>query len=409
MRPDLRHTVGMKRGSLLNRRLDHWIGIPVLYGLTVLRRPRPTPRRAPERIGVICSPALGDTLLFSGALRDLRAAFPAAHITHICTKQNLAAAEIIPGADAQVLVRLTEPLQTCRRLRAQRFDVLFDFTSWQRLTAFYTWLAGAGYTVGFATPGQARSGGYDCTAPHGHDRHEIENFRRLLRASGVVPPESIGHDPGVVLPAMEQTELPFAEEADLVVLHPWASGQRSTLREWPEERWVELACRLAKPGTLFLVTGGPGDRRRTTPLLAQLLAAGLRAEAFISPDGFRTLAHLLLRSRVVVTVNTGVMHLAAIAGARTVAINGPNRNSRWGPIGPRAIGVEAPGPGCGFLHLGFNFDGNPVDCMERITVDMVAQAAELLTMPLWPARYVSRPGVPRRAHVDAGRVLEEVV
>ena len=93
-------------------------------------------------------------------------------------------------------------------------------------------------------------------------------------------------------------------------------------------------------------------------------------------DGFVSLARLLRRARVVVSVNTGVMHLAAILGTPTVSINGPNRNGRWGPIGPRAIGVEAPGEGCGYLHLGFNFDGEATDCMKRITVDMVADAAE---------------------------------
>ena len=85
---------------------------------------------------------------------------------------------------------------------------------------------------------------------------------------------------------------------------------------------------------------------------------------------------MLRRARVVVSVNTGVMHLAAIVGAPTVSINGPNRNGRWGPVGPRALGVEAPGPGCGYLHLGFNFDGQATDCMERISVEQVATAAE---------------------------------
>jgi ADP-heptose:LPS heptosyltransferase len=88
-----------------------------------------------------------------------------------------------------------------------------------------------------------------------------------------------------------------------------------------------------------------------------------------------TLAHVLRRARLVVSVNTGVMHLAAIAGARVVAINGPNRNGRWGPVGRRAVGVEAPGEGCGYLHLGFNFDGQATDCMERTTVEMVYEAA----------------------------------
>ena len=87
-------------------------------------------------------------------------------------------------------------------------------------------------------------------------------------------------------------------------------------------------------------------------------------QSFVRPDGFRTLADVLRRTRLTVSVNTGVMHLAAIAGAPTVAINGPNRNgagARWG-AGHRC---RSAGEGCGFLHLGFNFDGNPEDCMER--------------------------------------------
>jgi ADP-heptose:LPS heptosyltransferase len=172
--------------------------------------------------------------------------------------------------------------------------------------------------------------------------------------------------------------VPFVNERDVVALHLWASGQRSWLREWPEDRWVELATRLARAQTLFVITGAPSDELRTTPFVQRMRAAGLRCEPFVSPDGFRMLTEVLRRSRLVVSVNTGVMHLAAIAGARVVAINGPNRNGRWGPVGPRAIGVEAPGEGCGYLHLGFNFAGQPTDCMERTTVEQVFAAAQEL-------------------------------
>ncbi len=324
----------------------------------------------------MCSPALGDTLLFSGALQDLRAALPDAHITHVCMPQNLAAAEIIPGADERLVVDLTRPAKTVRRLRRMRFDLFLDFTSWQRLTAVYTLLAGARYTVGFQTPGQRRSRGYDHKVPHRDDRHETANFRALLQDSGLDAAWGRPHEPSVAVPAPETW--PFGEETDVIALHLWATGQRARLREWPEERWIALAGQLARPETMFIVTGGPADRERTDLFVAQLRLAGLRAEGFVSPDGFRTLTHLLRRSRLVVSVNTGVMHLAAIAGARTVAINGPNRNARWGPVGPRAIGVEAPGEGCGFLHLGFNFDGNAEDCMERTSVELVLSACRAL-------------------------------
>ena len=369
----------MKRGNKKNRLLDFWVGTPLLNLLATFHRKR-NPPGSIARIGVICSPALGDTLLFSAALQDLRAAFTAQHITHICMKQNLAAAEIIPGADARMVINLTQPFATMKLIRAQRFDVLLDFTSWQRLTAFYTLMSHASYTVGFETPTQHRSRGYDCTVLHRSDCHEVENFRALLRSAGLSIPIETGHAPAIAVESPSSP--PFEAEPDIIALHLWASGQRSWLREWPEDRWLELAQRLAAPDTLFLITGAPSDLPRVTPFVERMRAAGLRCEPLVSPDGFRTLAYILRRARLVVSVNTGVMHLAAIAGARTVAINGPNRNGRWGPLGPHAIGVEAPGEGCGYLHLGFNFDGNPTDCMERISVAQVFAAAQsLLAQP----------------------------
>ena len=369
----------MQRGSLKNRLLDNWVGIPVLNLMATFHRRRSAPT-ALHRIGVMCSPALGDTLLFSAALQDLRAAFPRAHIVHLCFRQNLAAAEILPGADQRVLLTLTSPAASIRAIRALRLDVLLDFTSWQRLTASFTLLSGAGYTVGFRSAGQRRSRGYDHSVEHRADRHETDNFRALLRECGLRTADgaaiATGHAPAIVVAPV--AEPPFAAETDIVALHLWASGQRSWLREWPHDRWIALARRLAQPNTLFLVTGAPADRDRIAPFVAQLRAAGLRAEPFISPDGFRTLTNVLRRARLLVSVNTGVMHLAAVAGARVVAINGPNRNGRWGPVGPFAVGVEAPGEGCGYLHLGFNFDGHPTDCMERTSVDQVFAAAQTL-------------------------------
>jgi heptosyltransferase-3 len=374
----------MRRGSTRNRVLDYWLGIPLLNLIAALRprhRPWPPPQEI-RRVGVLCSPALGDTLLFSSVLQDLRAYFqrpgsqPPVEIVHFCMRPNLAAAEIIPGADRRVVIDLTAPSATIATLRAEQLDVILDFTSWQRLTAFYAMLSGARFTAGFRTPGMHRSRAYDLAVEHRDDRHEVENFRSLLHALNI----PTAAQPTVVVPKATGPE-PFENKTleaapDLVIFHLWASGQRSWLREWPDSRWVELAQRLARPGTVFAITGAPSDLERTNPFVARMHAAGLNAEAFVGTDGFRSLARMLRRARVVVSVNTGVMHLAAILGSPTISINGPNRNGRWGPVGPHALGIESPGEGCGYLHLGFNFDGQATDCMERITVDMVAAAVE---------------------------------
>lgn len=360
----------MRRGSKKNRLMDYWLGIPLLNLLATALRSRL--RQWPEqvtRIGVMCSPALGDTLLFSGALQDIRKHFPGAEIVHFCMKQNLAAAELIPGADRRVLIDLTDLRTSIRTMRGAQVEVLLDFTSWQRLTAFYSMLSGAKFTVGFQTAGQHRSRGYGLVVEHRADRHEVENFRALLKAIGV----ATGSEPRVCVPAVASE--PLAGAQDIVVFHLWASGTRSWLREWPEDRWIALAQQLARGETVFAITGAPADRERIEPFLQRMASAGLKAVPFIGTDGFISLAHLLRRARVAVSVNTGVMHLSAIVGAPTVSINGPNRNGRWGPVGKYALGVESPGEGCGYLHLGFDFDGKATDCMERITVEMVLAAA----------------------------------
>lgn len=366
----------MQRGRKSNRALDYWIGTPLLNVLATVHRKRQVPSKI-CKIGVLCSPALGDTLLFSGVLQDLRSDFPAAHIVHVCMRQNLAAAEIIPGADERLLIDLTRPLSSIRLLRSQAFDVLLDFSSWQRLTAFYTLMSAAKYTVGFRTRGQNRSRGYDRCIEHRNDCHELCNFRSLLQSSGIVL-EFSDHPPAVVVEDIAR--MPFGSESDLVVLHPWASGQQSRLREWPEDRWIEMSQRIARVDTLFVVTGAPSDSPRTKLLVDNLRAVGLRAEAFISPDGMRTLTHVLRHARVVISVNTGVMHLAAIAGAPVIGLSGPTSNLRWGPIGPQAIGLQAKGRDCGYLNLGFEFEGQAMDCMSRITVEEILEATKQLDM-----------------------------
>jgi ADP-heptose:LPS heptosyltransferase len=363
----------MRRGSPANRLLDFWVGIPLLQGLAVLRRRRMAPASVASRfsrIGVMCSPALGDTLLFSAVLQDVRTFFPAARITHFCMKQNLAAAEILAGADRRVLLDLTRPWAAARAVRRERVELMLDFSAWQRLTAFLTLTSGAALTAGFETAGQHRGRAYDVRVTHRADQHELENFRDLVRALRI----PATHPPRVEAPAPALE--PFAGESDLVALHPWASGALSALREWPQERWGRFASALARAGTLFVITGGPGDRERTAALVERLRGAGLRAQGFVGPDGFVSLVNLIGRARLVASVNTGVMHLAAILGAPTLCLNGPTNGLRWGPVGPRVAQIAPADGSGGYLNLGFEFGGRTENVMEKIPVEQAVAAAE---------------------------------
>lgn len=388
----------MRRGSKKNRLLDTWLGIPLVNVLAMFRVRRKCPKTV-NRIGLLCSFALGDTLLFSSAVQSVRGHFPTQHLIFFCGPQNLAAAELIPGVDELVVIDLLKPWKTIRRMREQKLDMLLDFSSWQRLTAFYSMISGAGFSAGFRTPEQYRHRGYDRVADHTRDRHEVDNFRALLQSVGITEQ----YPPRIVPPSLPPQEL-ITSGKQIVIFHLWPSGVRSFLREWPEERWIELARRLAaiwgEREVVFVSTGSAADQASSAPFVQALRDQGLDAETFVGCNGFGSLCQLLLHARLVVSVNTGVMHLAAILGAPTISLNGPNRNGRWGPVGSRAIGIESPGKGCGYLHLGFEHGGGATtDCMERITVDMVLEAAINL-LELAPLESERVPGTP----VDALKI-----
>lgn len=366
----------MKRGKVANRLLDRYVGITALAALSIVnkRRMRPAVFRT---IGILASPTVGDTLLTSAAVLGVRRAFPASRITYFCVPGGSSAAvKLISGVDAIQPIEITRPLRTIQIIRKCKLDLIIDFSQWQRITALFSGLSGASYRMGFRSNGQFRHWLYDEAVQHSRNCHEIDNFRALVRPLGVrmspVPVLNLAID----APAVEKPD---------IVFHPWATGDRAYLREWDTENWVELARKLAAPQTLFVVTGTRAELPRSQHLVKELQRAGLSATPLPEANGLEEVSRQLVGSELVVSVNTGIMHLAAMLGVRTISLNGPTATHRWGPVGPRSRSVEPQGGGGGFLHFGFEFRGNPEDSMRRILVDDVVAAAQALVPRLQEA------------------------
>lgn len=362
----------MKRGSATNRYLDFVVGVPVLNLLACFRGRRAFPAN-PRRIGILFNPAIGDTLLASAAIADLRASFAKSTFVALVAATNAPAARLLPDIDKIELLQFSNPLASIRAIRRCGLDIIFDLSAWQRITALYSFFSGARYTAGFERARQYRHRGYDQTVPHRSDCHELENLRRFAHKFGSQPV----HDPRWVVPA-GPVPSELAHVGRLVIFHAWASGSGSTLREWPDEYWVELAHRLTSPGRVFVLTGSPSEEARCDSLLQMLLSGGLCAKVLIGRGGLENIARVVQRAELVVSVNTGIMHLAAILGAPTVALNGPTAVHRWGAVGPRVTNLSPPSGEGGFLDLGFEYGRNRTSVMPKITVDQVVRAIDEL-------------------------------
>jgi ADP-heptose:LPS heptosyltransferase len=311
---------------------------------------------------------IGDVILLTAVARDVVDHFPGGEVVVFASAENAALAHLVEGVEV-VVIPPTAPWRAIPLLRRRRLDVLVDFGQWSRLEGVLAWGSGARYTVGFETSGQRRHYAYDTTVRHADDVPEMENYRRLIRTIGV----DSRSDPRFA-PTSGDGDGGREGGSDYVVFHLWPGGFRSELREWPLERWRELARRMADAGLRIVLTGGPADAERTEAFAASC-GEDVRVESIAGRCSLPALVDVLADARFVVSVNTGVMHLAAAAGAPTIALNGPTSALRWGPVGPTVVNVNSDLPGCGYLNLGFEYDGQRTDCMQGISVERVVEAA----------------------------------
>lgn len=362
-----------ERGNRILRNFDKWLGVPLVFLASQVRGRRKRPEWA-TRIGLFMFGVIGDSLIASAIISDLKRRYPEAVIVGFMTDANRATAEILTGIDEFVFVPIANPIAAMRTVRKHRVDILIDCGQWARIGALLSIAAGRNFTVGFRTPGQYRHFLYDAYAVHRGDQHELENFRDLARCLDIDPTGTTQLKIG-----LRGIPMPQLPRAPYIVFHPWASGYRYELREWSLDNWTELGRAVTGDGFYAVISGGPADRERALKLAASI---GERALVLAGNASLPQTVAALAGAVAVVAVNTGTMHLAAVLGVSLVALHGPTDPARWGPLSSRAI-ILGPGKseGGAYLSLGFEYPRAPPDCMSKITTTDVLMSLRKLIGP----------------------------
>jgi heptosyltransferase-1 len=213
-----------------------------------------------------------------------------------------------------------------RALGAERYDVVIDAQSLIK-SALITRLAdGRRHGMDRASAREPLAACfYDVRHAVPRAAHAVERNRRLTAAAlGIAAYSPIEY--GLASPGSEATD---------VVVFLTMTSRADKL--WPEERWAALGRALALP--VVLPWGSEEERSR-----AQRIAAALPAASVPERMGLDRLAGLFAAAKRVVGLDTGLTHLAAAVGARTVGIYCGSDPALTGLYGaPRATNVGALG------------------------------------------------------------------
>ena len=308
----------------------------------------------PQRILVIRLDLIGDLVLSLTVVQALKHTYPDAEIDLLAVPASGKIAihdpelhEVI-GYDPNIWRRPKALLQfknwreastLLKRLRSRHYDLAVSvFGDWAAILAV---LSGAPRRIGFGR--ESYFGFMTDSVPGRHwkpgdHKHEVDYCLELAQAAGamVTPEDRI---PYLYVDSQSQQEVAgllqqegVQEDRPLIACH--VSSNNGQSKRWPIPYWATLLDRLIRQqNAQIILTGAPSD----LPLIEEIM--GRMHEKPINMAGKTSLpqlAALLQRANLMITGDSGPMHIAAAVGTPLIAIHGPTDPAQSGPVSPKA-------------------------------------------------------------------------
>ena len=291
--------------------------------------------------------ALGDIVHAMPAAAALRAAWPDARIDWLVDRKHRAIVDLVTSLDRTIPLErptLGEWIDTVRTLRLRRYDWAVDFQGLLK-SAVLARASGATRVAGFSTrylreksarPFYTCTGGAGTTAEdrNPRDRHVVRKNLRLLRALGVDDERIDFPLAAVESAAVASIRATAGGGGSFALINPGAAWPN---KRWPAERFGQVAAFLRDVRQLpSFVLWGPGEQP-----LAQAVADASAGAARLCPA--TTLADILALCRtaaLMVSGDTGPLHIATAAGTPTVSLFGPTDPCRNGPWAAADLSVS---------------------------------------------------------------------
>ena len=333
-----------------------------------------------ERILIIKLGAIGDVVHSLPVLATLRACHPKAHLAWAVEEK---AAPVLEGnRDLDELILLERKKMSSasglfyfrrwlQEIRKKSFDAALDLHNLFK-SGIIAYASHAPVRIGFR---KLREGNFlfmnHRVKPQPHHRHAVEKYLSLLEPLGLHEPQWVRRFPLVWDPKDEVAidrfwvQQGFSQTNPVVALNPGANWPSKC---WSPDRYAKVADRLTKQrGIRVLVLWGPGERP-----LAEAVAGDMTEKAVIAPETtLKQLMVLIKRCRLLISGDSGPLHIAAALNVPTVALFGPSDPKRNGPYGEGHTVVQSVLPPA--THWRFKERGS--HWMKAIMIESVIEAA----------------------------------
>ncbi|HMJ89255.1 MAG TPA: lipopolysaccharide heptosyltransferase II [Candidatus Acidoferrum sp.] len=320
--------------------------------------------------------SLGDVVQAIPVLRMLKLHHPAAEIYWWVETNSAALLEGDP--DLAGLIRFDrkrwgDPLHVnevwncIREIRAHHFDLVIDLQALLR-SAAVAWIANGAFTVGLQDWRELALGFYDRSVPRpSSTTHAVDWYLDVLKLLDVPVRWDFEW-----LPKRETVAAELAKawklNGNTIVLQP---GARWLNKRWPTEHFAEVVRLLhARDGlTKFVIIGGNADRALGEAVFAAA------PEACIDLTGRTTLpeaVEIIRSSRLMVTNDTGPMHIAAALNTPVVGLFGPTNPARTGPYRQQHFALQRDDLACVPCLKNSCANSEPLACLRGISPARVA-------------------------------------
>lgn len=264
-----------------------------------------------------------------------------------------------------------EMVRSIRHLRAQHFDLVIDLQCLARSAAF-AWLADGRRLIGLDEVREGARGFYDVVVRRASfHTHAVDWYLAVLQQLGAPV-----HDDFVWLPersvvaAAVRSKWPGAGpgEGRWIALQP---GARWDNKRWPAEHFATLIRLIARenPAVRFAILGGPADLGIGESIAR---AAPERCLNLCGRTSLPEMVEWVRRCDLMVTNDTGPMHVAAALGKPLVALFGPTEPDRTGPYRrpDDVLQLELPCSPCLSDRCSY---ARPNECLKMISPQVVRE------------------------------------